>query len=131
VSFSVERREQGDSLILRAAGELEEHDCGTLVGALRQGLLPGIRKVVLDFDALDRLSSAALTILVAERHRLADDGRELVLVCANERIHRLISYTRVDRVLPTVDSVEEAVARGGPGPSGGSQPILGPTGLVG
>ena len=131
VSLTVEKRVEGDCLVLKATGNVVEHECSTLLGAIRQGLRPGIARVILDMGGVAHMSSAAVTELATERHRLAAAGCQLVLACANGKLRKLISLGLLDKAATTVDSVEKALAGKGSPKSGDSQRILGPDGLVG
>jgi anti-sigma B factor antagonist len=131
VPLIFEKRVEGGCLILKAAGDFAEHDCGTFISTVRRGILPGVTRVILDMDGVGRISSAALTELAAERHRLADAGCQLVLACANDKVRKLLSLSLLDKAVTTVDSVEKALNRSDSPTSRDSQRILGPDGLVG
>ena len=116
----LEKRIEGGCLVFKAAGEFTELDCGTLVSATRQGLAPGVRRVILDVSGITFMSSAVLGELAAERHRLAGSGCELALVCGDSRVRSLLALSGLDKVVPPLESVAEAlrINRGGAATAG-------------
>jgi anti-sigma B factor antagonist len=129
VPLTFERHVEGDCLIVAVSGACAEHECSAFIGGVKQGLVPGITKVVLDMSGMGRMSSAVLTELATEHRRLAGAGCQLVLVCADNKVRRMLSLSALDKVIPTVESVARALAGGSR--SRESQRILGPDGLVG
>jgi anti-sigma B factor antagonist len=105
----LEKYVEGGCLILKAAGEFTELDCGALVSATRQGLAPGVRRTILDVSGVTFMSSVILGELAAERHRLAGSGCELVLVCGDSKVRSLLLLSGLDKVVPSLESIEEAL----------------------
>lgn len=129
--LTFEKRVEGNCLIVKVAGDCAEHECGTFISAVKQGIQPGVTKVILGMDGVGHMSSAVLAELATEHKRLADAGCQLVLACAGNKVRRLLSLSTLDKVVPTVDSIEKALAGKDAFTSKDSQRILGPDGLVG
>jgi anti-sigma B factor antagonist len=66
---------------------------------------PGHR-VVIDLQDVSFIDSSGLAALVEAHHRTTAQEQALYLANVNERIHRLISVTALDRVIP----IEEPAA---------------------
>ena len=66
-------------------------------------------KVVIDFQKVERLSSAALGMLVALKKVLDRQNGQLRVANVCESVFDVFTITKLDRVLKTCKSTEEAV----------------------
>lgn len=71
---------------------------------------PDCQKLVLDFSAVDFLSSAMLGKLVSASRKMKEKGGVLKLckICPN--IHTILKYTRVEQILDIRDTQADALA---------------------
>lgn len=108
--FGVQVQERDGCVVLAVSGDV---DLGT-APRLREKLIglvtDGHRHVVVDLSATDFLDSTGLGALVAGFKRLRAHDGDMRLVCATARIRKVFELTRLDRVLPIFDSVEDACA---------------------
>ncbi|CCH32025.1 STAS domain-containing protein [Actinosynnema sp. NPDC047251] len=90
------------------------------VAALDEGLDEGLaltaeseaRMLAVDLDAAGFLASVGLSALIRTHHRLHEDGRELVVVLAEDhKLVRLLWTTALNHVVTVVSSIDAAVAR--------------------
>lgn len=106
--FGVQVQERDGCVVLAVSGEV---DLGT-APRLREHLVAlvtdGHLRVVVDLTAVEFLDSTGLGALVAGFKRLRAHEGEMRLVCAPGRIRKVFELTRLDRVLPMFESVEDA-----------------------
>lgn len=89
-----------------------DHDAITEIHEQLSGLLaqrPGTR-VLIDFSAVDHLSSSALGFLVSFAKRLRDSGGELKLCSIDSQIYEAFVITRLNQVFEIHDSAQAAMA---------------------
>ena len=81
---------------------------------LRQDLVDasaaGTTLVVLDLGRVEFLDSVGLSVIIGGHKRLQHDGRRLHLASPQSIVKRVLGLTRVDSVIPTYDSVDDAVS---------------------
>ena len=107
--LKVSTRQDGDSRILKASGQLTERECAEFLGALRDEFDTGAAKIVLDLQDLMYMSSAGLGALVSMHKKFSDAERRLVLAGANLRVRKLLALTSLDKLMENAESVEDAL----------------------
>ncbi|MFY9560715.1 MAG: STAS domain-containing protein [Terriglobales bacterium] len=66
------------------------------------------RALILDFTAVPHIDSAGIGVLVGAYLNRQKEGRSLVLVGVNQRIHQSLEVTRIETLLRCYGSVAEA-----------------------
>jgi anti-sigma B factor antagonist len=66
--------------------------------------------VIIDFSRINFIDSTGIGELVGYLGRFRSFQRELVLVNPSERIRKLLQVARLDKLFPTFDSVDAALA---------------------
>lgn len=87
----------GDLVVL--AGRLDARGAAPARDALHAALAGGSGRLVVDLSGVELLDATGLGVLVGAHRRARLDGRELVLRDAPPRVARLLSVTRLDRVI--------------------------------
>lgn len=72
----------------------------------------GRTRLVLVLDGVDFLDSTGLGTIVSALKRARTHGGDLRLVCTQARITRLFEITGLDKAVPLLASLDEAVAGG-------------------
>ncbi len=105
--FAVRIETEGGIAICRVQG-----DCDAAhAAALRESLvaLTAYRQVVLDFSGVAFIDSAGLGCLIAGARRIHDVDGDIVLCSARRAVNRLLHTVGMDRVLPLIGSLDEAI----------------------
>ena len=80
---------------------------------LRQDLVEasasGSTLVVLDLGGVDFLDSVGLSVIVGGHKRLRHEGRALHLAAPQAIVRKVLGITRLDTLIPTYETVDEAV----------------------
>jgi anti-sigma B factor antagonist len=97
--------------VVAAPEEIDITNAPDLRSALQEAAADGHRTLVLDMTKTRFCDSSGIhTLLAVHKRAQADDG-ELLLVIPHSPALRIFTITGVDRVIPNVTSLEEAVAR--------------------
>ena len=91
MSMTIEKNLSGSALTLTLSGRLDTTTAPQLEAELK-GNLDGVEHLVLDFAALDYLSSAGLRVLLAAQKLMNKQG-EMVVRNVNETIAEIFDLT--------------------------------------
>ena len=89
--MTIEKNLNGTELIVTIAGRLDTTTAPQLEDELKQSL-SGVTKLVLDFAALEYLSSAGLRVLLSTQKIMNKQG-EMVIKNVNETINEIFEVT--------------------------------------
>ena len=106
--FSITIETVADVAVCRIHGEADSASASTLREAM--GTLAGYRKVVLDFSGVPFIDSAGLGTVIGGTRRIRGAGGDIALCSARRSIDRLLHTVGMDRILPIVDTLAEAIA---------------------
>jgi anti-anti-sigma factor len=103
-------RQGSDRLILGLEGELDMASSTLLEETLAGADLRGSRTVVLDLRGVRFLDSTGLKAIFRARNLVHESGRQFAVTQGSEQVQRLLSLTRLDEHLQTIDTPDAAVA---------------------
>lgn len=86
-------------VLLALSGRLDVHSAADVRFALLEALAGGTGELVLDLSAVTAVDATGLGVLVATHRRAGRVARLLVLRDVAPPLHRLLTITRLDRVL--------------------------------
>ena len=89
--MTIEKNLNATELNIAITGRLDTTTAPQLEAELKQSL-PGIKKLVLDFAALEYLSSAGLRVLLQAQKTMNKQG-EMIIKNVNETIHEIFEVT--------------------------------------
>ena len=92
--------EDGDSLAVHAAGELDIATAPKLKDALLHAMESGAASIVLDLERVSFIDSMGLRMLVWAARESREDGNRLRIDCGSGVVRRMIEFTALDRSLP-------------------------------
>ena len=95
--MTIEKTLNGSELTVNLAGRLDTTTAPQLEAELKQSVT-GVEKLVLDFAALDYLSSAGLRVLLAAQKAMNKQG-EMIIKNVNETIAEIFEVTGFSDVL--------------------------------
>ena len=105
MALSVQREIAGDIEVLVLSGEVDLSTLPRLTDALNKTVAQGQPIVALDLEMVTVLDDAALGIVLGVASRLRRDQRQLVLVCANQRITEFLESTGVSSLVTLIPSL--------------------------
>lgn len=105
-----ERQLPGDVLVVELQGEGDLSAAPELRRRIDDAISRGATKLTLDLSAATFIDSTALGILVGALKRLRPRGGRIAVLCPDPAIRKVFEVTGLDRMLPVVATLEEAVA---------------------
>jgi anti-sigma B factor antagonist len=104
-TFSITRSTHGTSEVVTLGGELDMAHAPTVAETL-DALADTERAVVVDLTELTFIDSSGIHAILRPRPQQGS----VLLVCPPGNIHRVLSVTKIDRVLPVYETLDEALA---------------------
>lgn len=107
-AFQCQVQAQPGCCVVQIAGTLGAADCAALEQQLRPALAANPSRVILDLSGLESLGSAGIGALVKIQRSVEASGGKLVLAAVPDRIQKVFSFSKLDRVFLTAPGVAEA-----------------------
>lgn len=106
--FEIETEEHQDYTILRPRGDIDAYS----VGVFRDGLATEAhaQRLLIDLSDVPFMDSAGLGALIGGIRRNRDNDGEIVVVCNETALTRLLHTTGFDRIVPVVEELEAGIA---------------------
>ena len=95
--MTIEKNLNGNTLTITLAGRLDTTTAPELEAEVKQNL-EGIEKLILDFTALEYLSSAGLRVLLAAQKIMNKQG-EMIIKNVNETVNEIFEVTGFSDIL--------------------------------
>ena len=89
--MTIEKNLNGTEFVFTLAGRLDTITAPQLEAELKQSI-SGVKKLVLDFTALDYISSAGLRVLLSSQKIMNKQG-EMIIKNVNETINEIFELT--------------------------------------
>jgi anti-sigma B factor antagonist len=102
------RRENGN-VVISAHGNIDVLDAPMLQEQLQELVRESRRLVVLDLSDLDFIGPDGLDVLLTVRKALKVHKGQIRLVHPHPEIRRMLQVTRLTKILPIFDTVEQAL----------------------
>jgi anti-sigma B factor antagonist len=104
-TFSLSRSTHGACEVVSLAGELDMVHAPTVVETL-DALSDGERPLIVDLTELTFIDSSGIHAILRPRPQQGT----VLLVCPPGNIHRVLSVTKIDRVLSVYETLADALA---------------------
>lgn len=95
--MTIDKTVDGSAVTMVLAGRLDTSTAPQLEAELKQ-TLPGMKKLVLDFNSLEYLSSAGLRVLLSAQKTMNKQG-EMILRNVNETVMEVFEITGFSDIL--------------------------------
>lgn len=96
--MTIEEVKEQDQMILKVKGRLDTTTAPQLEQAMGEKLA-GLQKLVLDFSALEYISSAGLRVLLAAHKAMKKQEGAMVVTGANEEVQEVFTITGFSDIL--------------------------------
>ena len=108
-AFTIEIEKRGKAVVIRPHGritELEAHDLNRELLAQAQ---EDVRRIVVDLNDVSFLTSSGLGAFMSAHKRGRERGMVLALASLQPLVHEIVTATKLHKLFPIFDTVEEAV----------------------
>lgn len=113
--LAVECDDRGDSIVVRAKGDIDSSSVSELTAKLTTALQLAsahpARLIIVDLQAVTFFGSAGLNAVLDCREDAAEAGTSVRLVADNPQVIRPIEVTNLDRVLEVYPTMTDALRR--------------------
>lgn len=96
--MTIESSREQEKLVLQVKGRLDTTTAPQLEAALGTGLAD-VRELVLDFSALEYISSAGLRVLLATHKTMKNQNGSMTVEGANEEVYEVFTITGFSEIL--------------------------------
>ena len=107
--MEVSTRTERDATVVALAGNLDSNTAPQAQQALDGVLAAGGKKVVVDFSALDYISSAGLRVLLGTAKKLSGQGGSLRLCGLNATVREVFEISGFSTILAVYPTEAEAI----------------------
>lgn len=97
-----------DYVLCRPVGELDAYTVGQFRDVLAE--LSSARRLLIDLSEVPFMDSAGLGALIGGIRRTREADGEVSVACSRPTLTRLLHTTGFDRIVPVVDTVDDAAA---------------------
>ncbi len=98
-----------DVTVLEFEGKLDTQTSPEAQGELTRLIEEGTRKILVDFDKLEYVSSAGLRVLLSAAKQLKAENGELRICCLNELVKEVFDISGFITILKVFPSASEAL----------------------
>ncbi len=110
--ITTERVTAGDQevtvIVLKKRDILEPQTIETCKEEMQQAV--DTPSVVLNMEAVENISTAFITILIVLNRSAREAGGRMAICCVQPRVNDVFKLLRIQRIIPVVDTLEEALA---------------------
>ncbi len=109
--MQLENQRRGSSLVVRVSGRLDAVSTPAFEAHCQQALAEGERALILDFGALEYISSAGLRGVLAVAKSLGAEGGEVTLANARGLVREVLDISGFLRMFRLVDWLDTPPAQ--------------------
>ncbi len=117
--MNIKEYKKDEALVLAIEGRIDSVTSGTLEGKLLATLETGTKRLVLDFTAVDYISSAGLRVLLMAAKKMPGLEGKLALAALSANVREVFDIAGFTEIFTIADSPEEAVQLLSQGPDHG------------
>lgn len=108
--MEIKTSESGDVRIVEVQGHLDTNTSPQAESGINELINAGARKLLINFAALEYISSAGLRVLLATAKKLKASGGDLRICCLNDTVREVFDISGFSSILAVASSQEEALA---------------------
>ena len=108
--MEIKTTETGDVNVLELAGHLDTNTSPDAESAINALIDAGARKLLINFAALEYISSAGLRVLLATARNLRQYGGDLKICSLNDTVQEVFDISGFSSILTVSNDQDEALA---------------------
>ncbi len=110
MTVEIAEEEQGDVMILRIDGRLDAASSPLVEQKITTHIESGKKKLVMNFERVEYISSAGLRLLLSVGKKLVADGGKMVVCSVADDVMEVVQMAGFDRVLEIHNTEKEATS---------------------
>ena len=107
--MQINQKEEKGIHILSLDGRFDAHSAGDIEKELNLTISKGARKLLLDMDSVEYISSAGLRVLLAVAKKLKKEEGEIKLCCLKPYVKEVFDIAGFTQIFKIYDTTEEAI----------------------
>ena len=100
---------QGDIKIFRVNGHLDSNTSQLLEDKLFETISDGSKRIIIDFNDLNYISSAGLRVMLTATKVIKREGGQIMLCCMQEFVKEVFEIAGLGSLLRIAGTMEEAL----------------------
>ena len=109
--MKIRKRARKDFTIASLSGEMEAYDAESFEGEILEIIKSRNKKIIVDFEKLEYISSSGLRALLNIRSRLLKEGGRLLLVSLKDKVLEVFRVSKLLDIFEVYENLEEAMKR--------------------
>lgn len=98
-------------LVIKLFGELDHHNAMEVRTKIDDKIdREKVYRVIMDFRDVSFMDSSGLGMLINRYKKVAENGGEIFIVNANERVDKIFSVSGIYKIISKIDSIENIVS---------------------
>ena len=110
MTMNVTQEQVGDVLVVGPGGRLDGHSSRDLESVLSAAVDDGSRQILVDFSALEYISSSGLRVILATAKRLKKSQGDVILCQLNDNIRQVFEMSGFHTILNIQSSREAGIS---------------------
>ena len=107
--MQISRKEEKGIHIFSLDGRFDAHSAGDVEKELNLTISKGARKLLLDMDGVEYISSAGLRVLLAVAKKLKKEEGEIKICCLKPYVKEVFDIAGFTQIFKIYDTTEEAI----------------------
>ncbi len=107
--MQISRKEEKGIHIFSLDGRFDAHSAGDVEKELNLTISKGARKLLLDMDGVEYISSAGLRVLLAAAKKLKKEEGEIKLCCLKPYVKEVFDIAGFTQIFKIYDTTEKAI----------------------
>jgi len=107
--MQISRKEEKGIHIFSLDGRFDAHSAGDVEKELNLTISKGARKLLVDMDGVEYISSAGLRVLLAVAKKLKKEEGEIKICCLKPYVKEVFDIAGFTQIFKIYDTTEEAI----------------------
>lgn len=107
--MQISRKEEKGIHIFSLDGRFDAHSAGDVEKELNLTISKGARKLLVDMDGVEYISSAGLRVLLAVAKKLKKEEGEIKICCLKPYVKEVFDIAGFTQIFKIYDTAEEAI----------------------
>ena len=108
--MQITQKQEGEVCIVSLKGDFDSGSAGEVEQSLNQAIFQGARKLLVDLDGTEYMSSAGLKVLLDVERKLKKKEGQIKLCCLRPHVKEVCNAAGFNQIFKIYNTVREGVA---------------------